>query len=253
MNPLNCRWRVAPAVLLLLLAGCEREPEQPVTPPPTPKTVQPLPAPPPEPVVAAEAPVEAPVVAAPKKVAHPRVAALPQGFVRVAAGDFTDTTGQRLRTPAFAIAKQPVTVAQLLRWAESEEGRRLPQLNGNPAGDTVVTDLDWMAADAYARWLSKTEKRSYRLPSELEWLRAAQSGRIDTQAQRLPAEPPLWEWTADCWNDGSLQAPTDAPVPARCASRILVGGEYDASSAWGRAPMGERRPAASFRLVLELQ
>ncbi|MCD6060109.1 MAG: hypothetical protein K0S16_420, partial [Moraxellaceae bacterium] len=78
------------------------------------------------------------------------------------------------------------------------------------------------------------------------WLRAAQSGRIDTQAQRQPSEPPLWEWTADCWSDGSDAGAAD------CQSRVLVGGEMTASGPWGRAPMGARRPAASFRLVLEL-
>ena len=35
-------------------------------------------------------------------------------------------------------------------------------------------------------------------------------------------------------------------------SEVLVGGDNVNDGGWGRAPMGARRPAASFRLVLEL-
>lgn len=247
--------RMLPATLvalcLVVLPGCDKEPERPVAPPPPVKT-----APPPEPVAAAVEPeVPAPVPESvaeespPKPVRKPRVAKpaesrVPAGFVRMAGGDVTDAAGQRQHTVAYAIAREPVTLGQLRDWAASEGGRRLPQL-GNGDDLAVATDLDWLAAEAYARWLADKEHRHYRLPTEMEWLRAAQSGRISTQAQRPPAEPPLWEWTGDCWS-------TD-DATGHCPSRVLVGGEVAPSGNWGRAGMGARRPAASFRLVLELK
>ena len=192
----------------------------------------------------------APAVPVPRPASRPRVAkpagpSLPAGFVRMAAGEVTGPDGQVQRTGAYAIAREPVTVGQLREWANSEGGRRLPQLG--EADSAVATDLDWLAAEAYARWLGEKDRRSYRLPTEIEWVRAARSGRIATQAQRQPSEPPLWEWTGDCWDSGEANG--------ACLSRVLVGGESAASTSgdWGRAAMGARRPAASFRLVLDLK
>lgn len=237
--------RIAPIALTLVsLAGCERTPEPP---PPVPRTeaaappvAVPVPMPIPE-VVAAPVPEPAKAPQVMKAAAAP----LPKGFVRLGGGSVTDADGQLRQTAGFAIAREPVSNAQLREWAESEGGRRLPQLMGtSDAG--VATDLDWLAADAYARWLSARDKRHYRLPTELEWRRAAQSGRVLTQAQRQPAEPPLWEWTEDCWGE-------EGEGSSNCASRVLVGGENTGAGGWGRAPMGARRPAASFRLVLDLK
>lgn len=238
--------RIAPIALALLsLAGCERTPEPP---PPVSKTE--VAAPKPEVVTPpAEVPVPLPtpeIVSAPApRVVKAVEARLPKGFVRLGSGSVTDAGGQLRQTASFAIAREPVSNAQLREWAESEGGRRLPQLMGG-SDAAVATDLDWLAADAYARWLSTRDKRHYRLPTELEWRRAAQSGRVQTQAQRQPTEPPLWEWTGDCWGE-------DGEAGGSCASRVLVGGEHADTEGWGRAPMGARRPAASFRLVLDLK
>lgn len=238
--------RIAPIALALLsLAGCERTPEPP---PPTPRTEAVAPPP-----VEVTVPLPTPEIVAapvPEPEKRPRgvkaaVAPLPKGFVRLGGGSVTDANGGLRQTAGFAIAREPVSNAQLREWAESEGGRRLPLLMG--ASDAAVaTDLDWLAAEAYARWLSARDKRHYRLPTELEWRRGAQSGRVLTQAQRQPAEPPLWEWTEDCWVESSEGSGT-------CASRVLVGGEGTGNGSWGRAPMGARRPAASFRLVLDLK
>ncbi|MFZ5561388.1 MAG: formylglycine-generating enzyme family protein [Pseudomonadota bacterium] len=227
---------------MALLAACDRADD----PPP----VDPAPPPPVETASAAVSmPETVPAVSLDTVKTAPKPAPdapLPAGFVKVSAGELTGADGRRLRTGGFAIARQPITLGQLRAWAESEGGRRLPQFGSDNKDADVATDLDWMAADAYARWLAARENRHYRLPSEAEWLRAAQSGRIATQAHSQPTEPPLWEWTGDCWNDGKAEA-------ENCASRVLVGGEMSAEGPWGRAPMGARRPAASFRLVLELR
>ena len=241
--------RIAPIALALsCLSACERAPE---APPPVPTPTQaaaPAPVSPPPPVeVSVPMPTPEVVAPAPAPVRKPGTrpapeSPLPAGFVRITGGSETGPDGRPYHTGAYAIARDPVTVAQLREWADTGGGRRLPQLLG-AADASVASDLDWVAADAYARWLSARDQRRYRLPSEIEWRRAAQAGRIQTQAQRQPVEPPLWEWTGDCW---------DAASDGSCASRVLVGGDNTAEGEWGRAPMGARRPAASFRLVLEL-
>lgn len=226
---------------MALLAACDRADDPPPVEPAPPPPVETTPAAVPLPETATEVSVETGKTAPTPAPDTP----LPAGFVTVGAGELTGADGKRLRTGGFAIARQPITFGQLRAWAESEGGRRLPQLGGaSDAG--IATDLDWMAADTYVRWLAARENRHYRLPSEAEWLRAAQSGRISTQAHSQPTEPPLWEWTGDCWSEGDTEA-------ENCASRVLVGGEMSAQGPWGRAPMGARRPAASFRLVLELR
>lgn len=243
MRPLT---RTVPLVLALwALAACDRAPESPPAPRvevPAPPAVDPLPA---GPAAVPVPPVMPAATSAEPPAPRPGAAAvaLPQGFVRIAGGAVTAADGRPQAVAGYAIAREPVTAGELRAWAESGAGRRLPGL-AEAGADAVATDLDWAAADAYARWRSERERRHYRLPTELEWRRAAQSGRIHTQAQRQPAEPPLWEWTADCWRD---EADDGA-----CASRVLVGGDNAAAGDWGRAPMGARRPAASFRLVLDL-
>lgn len=237
------------ALGIALLTGCDKKPEHPAPPPPPISTPAPAAAPEAAAPAAVPVPENRPELVPPPRrpkahrVVAPKEPPLPEGYVRMAAGEVTGADGQLHRTGAFGIAREPVTVGELRAWAESEGGRRLPQVGHLPDA-SVATDLDWLAAEAYARWLSEKEHRPYRLPTEAEWQRAAQSGRISTQAQRQPAEPPLWEWTGDCWDSGDSNG--------HCPSRVLVGGENAATGNWGRAAMGARRPAASFRLVLDL-
>src|SRR5512146_1459017 len=45
--------------------------------------------------------------------------------------------------------------------------------------DQPVVAVTWFEADEYCRWLSQESGRSYRLPTEAEWEKAAQGGRED--------------------------------------------------------------------------
>ena len=70
----------------------------------------------------------------------------------------------------------------------------------------------------------------------------------------------VWEWTADCWNDGYAGAPSDGSAWAYgdCAKRILRGGSWFdialnlSATARGRTTTGNRNCVIGFRVVRTL-
>lgn len=70
----------------------------------------------------------------------------------------------------------------------------------------------------------------------------------------------VWEWTADCWNDGYAGAPSDGSAWAYgdCAKRILRGGSWFdialnlSATARGRTTTGNRNSVIGFRVVRTL-
>lgn len=74
------------------------------------------------------------------------------------------------------MARLPVTNAQYEMFDPSHAAKRAPWANGKHP----VLYVSWNDAEAFCQWLSKREKKTYRLPTEAEWEFSArgEDGRI---------------------------------------------------------------------------
>jgi formylglycine-generating enzyme required for sulfatase activity len=99
-----------------------------------------------------------------------------------------------LHLPDYYIAKSPVTNAQYLAFSQSTGHSRPKHWEGRdpPKGkeDHPVVHVDLRDAMAYCQWLAKVTGRTYRLPSEAEWEKAARGtdGRIWPWGDEPPDE-----------------------------------------------------------------
>ena len=134
-----------------------------------------------------------------------------------------------------------------------------PQTDHDP-----VVCVSWTDAQAYAAWLARTTRKTYRLLSEAEWEYAARAGSTTERwwgdgigsgnancsgcgspwdakgtspVESFPANPfglndmlgNTWQWVADCWQKGYGGAPNDASVvltSGDCSRRIARGGSW---------------------------
>jgi formylglycine-generating enzyme required for sulfatase activity len=202
------------------------------------------------------------------------------------------TLDQKILLGAFAIARTEVTQESF----ERVMGRNPSQHKGDKL---PVTNVSWREALEYCNRRSDQErltpcydldtyqcdfrKTGYRLPTEAEWLYAAEAStipgdhpeqanlgskntksigqlRMDLKARRVQPvaghEPDahglydllgnVWEWTYDYFNTqtGLLTAAEFPTGPARGLERVILGGSYR-SGFWGRPD--ERVAASDFR------
>ena len=143
------------------------------------------------------------------------------------------------------------------RWRDHD---RFPQTDRHP-----VVYVSWDDARAYVSWLSRTTGATYRLPTEVEWERAAvgsptgcgnrfdafldgsgegtcEVGTNGTNAAGLSdMVGNVWEWTSDCWEGD-------------CGRRVVRGGSwYDGAEflrpgARFRSTAGDRNGIRGFRV-----
>jgi formylglycine-generating enzyme required for sulfatase activity len=140
--------------------------------------------------------------------------------------------------PTYAIGVYPITNAQFARFVRDARRVAAPTLlwDGNlPPADRLshpVTGVTWREAFDYCFWLSQATDRTYTLPTEAQWEKAARGvdGRV-------------FPWGDDWQPDRCHTAPGDtAPVDAFAAQSIygcrdMVGNAREWTlSGWGRDP-----------------
>jgi formylglycine-generating enzyme required for sulfatase activity len=219
---------------------------------------------------------------------------LPKGMVLVPGGPFLSPTGPSLRMrerelPDFAIGEFPVTLGEYLAFLdaldEEEVGRRIPRdiqakdpdvVRENGAWrltdyavegegrkrvgerwcDLPVNAISYFDALAYCAWLSKKTGLPYRLPTSLEWDKAARG--VDGRAFPMgPKLEPAFAKLRESRPEVSQPEPVGAfPLDVSpFGVRDMAGGVQDwtATAADDRRPpalAGERDPALAERQVV---
>jgi len=148
-----------------------------------------------------------------------------------------ETPQHEVNLPGYRIGKTPVTNTQYAEFLKREREQDAPQRAGwflrePPAGnlDHPVVGVGWRDARAYCEWLSRDTGRTYRLPSEAEWEKAARGrdGRVYPWGD---------EWMDGCCNVGSddtaaVDAHPDGASPYGCLDMLGNVQEW-AGSLWG--------------------
>lgn len=119
----------------------------------------------------------------------------------------------RIELPAYRIGLYPVTNAQYEAFVR-QTGHDAPKVGWvgrrpQPARlNHPAVEISWDDAQTYCQWLSRQTGRSYRLPSEAEWEKAARGGAD----QRIYPWGDQWE-EGRCHYDARETAPVDAYPP----------------------------------------
>jgi formylglycine-generating enzyme required for sulfatase activity len=149
-----------------------------------------------------------------------------------------ETPQHEVNLPAYRIGRHPVTHEQYAEFLKREfkqdyVPRRAGWFLGEPPSDKLdhpVVGVSWSDAQAYCRWLSQATGRTYRLPSEAEWEKAARG----TDGRLYP-----WgnEWAAERCNAGShktspVTAHAEGASPYGCNDMVGNVQEWT-STLWG--------------------
>jgi formylglycine-generating enzyme required for sulfatase activity len=121
---------------------------------------------------------------------------------------------ERMKVPAFRIMRQQVSLAEYSRCVA--EGACEPAEAASTAADVPITGVNWLDADAYARWYSKATGDSWRLPTALEAAAAAAerfAGESFPAAADDPANPAV-RWLRRYREEAAVRRPAD-PQPKR--------------------------------------
>jgi formylglycine-generating enzyme required for sulfatase activity len=124
----------------------------------------------------------------------------------------------------FYIAETEVTAEQFRRFR--------PDFQGTPAYVPYAAGVSWHEAVAFAGWLSRKERKSYRLPTEAEWeYVAGGSNEAAAQARDQLGTPNAWgvknmlagarEWCLDWFDDYPAADQVDPLGPETGSVRVV--------------------------------
>jgi formylglycine-generating enzyme required for sulfatase activity len=136
--------------------------------------------------------------------AEPPVVIVPEGRFLMGSetGQDNEKPVHRVWVDAFGLAARQVTNAEYRRYLSST-GSGPPPFWNDPNfnhPEQPVVAVSWFEAVKYCEWLSASTGRTYRLPSEAEWERAARGGKEgalfpwgDAPPQTLPDYDQRWK------------------------------------------------------------
>ncbi len=120
---------------------------------------------------------------------------------------------RQLHLPAYWIGRYPVTNEQYAQFVQDEKYSPPGHWNGSEPPENLarhpVVNIDYQDVLSYCDWLKRKTGRSYRLPTEEEWEKAARGGL--PYASRYP-----WgdDWRPDCCNTIEGRRGGTTPVDA---------------------------------------
>ncbi len=192
----------------------------------------------------------------PRQLFEPETLLIPAGPFPMGTNDrgvpAWETPQHSVNLPAYRIGQYPVTNREYTEFIRREKAQDVPEEGGwflrEPPADRLdhpVTGVSWRDAVAYCRWLSQATGRSYRLPAEAEWEKAASWARDPSRGgagnsgakRRYP-----WgdEWDEGRCNSGSagtvpVSAHPAGASPSGCEDMLGNAQEWTASL-WGTQP-----------------
>ena len=149
-------------------------------------------------------------------------------------GDYDEKPAHEVRiSREFYVAETEITAKQFARFRFDYQS-----LSNAAGGTDYATGVSWHDAVEFCRWLSRKERKNYRLPTEAEWEYVARAGSHGhfSPGDRLPrsGEPNAWgiknmhtdaaEWVWD-WHGLYPWEPQVDPVgPKAGVARVVRGG-----------------------------
>ncbi|MGA2920853.1 MAG: formylglycine-generating enzyme family protein [Candidatus Sulfotelmatobacter sp.] len=156
---------------------------------------------------------------APATCIEPRLVSIPAAWFLMGStsGQDCERPIHRVWVDAYQLAATQVTNADYAHFLRSDGSHPPPFWNDKnfSGSDQPVAGVSWFDADHYCRWLSTqtARHRSYRLPTEAEWERAARGG-LEQQDFPWGNDPPqsLPDY-ATRWQTGPEPVARHSPNP----------------------------------------
>ncbi|HEY6167286.1 MAG TPA: formylglycine-generating enzyme family protein, partial [Verrucomicrobiae bacterium] len=129
-------------------------------------------------------------------------------------------------TTAFHISTTEVTLGQYRQFKPEHAGDR-------GAADDAVTGVSWNDAVAFCEWLSKKEKRTYRLPTEAEWEYACRAGTTTLFHTGDVLPTGFHKWITDIGLRDRFFPGDKLPAEYRADTKVTLRVGQTSANAWG--------------------
>jgi hypothetical protein len=126
----------------------------------------------------------------------------------------------------FYISEFPVTIDEYRKFN--------PNAKLNPACAPYAAGMSWTDAQKFCDWLSQTEHKPYRLPTEAQW---------EYAALRNPNMIGFLQWTSDWYGPYPYTPQTDPVGYSTGQNKVVRGGDLDEQSRYSN-PKNYLRPSA---------